>query len=196
MKKLIVASSNKGKLKEIAEIFKDYYQIVSMKEMGYTQEIEENGSTFFENSLIKAKTVSLYFNEDCLADDSGIVTDYLNGAPGIYSARFSGENATDESNRKLLLEKLQGVENRKARFVSSVVLYTKDGQIIDGYGETSGEILLKEDGENGFGYDSLFYSYDLKKSFGVATSQEKNAVSHRYRALCDLKRKLDEKTVK
>ncbi len=192
MKRLIVASSNKGKLKEIAEIFKDYYQIVSMKELGYTSEIEETGSTFFENSLIKAKTVSLYFNEDCLADDSGLMVDYLDGAPGVYSARFSGENATDESNRKLLLEKLDGVKDRKARFASSIVLYTKDGQIIQGYGETEGEILYKEEGENGFGYDSLFYSYDLKKSFGIATSQEKNKVSHRFRALCDLKRKLDE----
>ncbi len=192
MKKLIVASSNKGKLKEIAEIFKDYYQIVSMKEMGFNEEIEETGNTFFENSLIKAKSVSMYFNEDCLADDSGLMVDYLDGAPGIYSARFSGKNATDENNRKLLLEKLKGVENRKAHFVSSVVLYTKDGQIIQGHGETNGEILLKEEGENGFGYDSLFYSYDLKKSFGLASSQEKNAVSHRYRALCDLKKKLDE----
>ena len=195
MKKLIVASSNKGKLKEIAEIFKDYYEIVSMKEMGYTQEIEENGNTFFENSLIKAKTVSDYFKEDCLADDSGLMVDYLDGAPGIYSARFSGENATDESNRKLLLEKLKGVENRKAHFVSSVVLHTKDGKIIQGYGETNGEILQSEDGENGFGYDSLFYSYDLKKSFGVASSQEKNTVSHRYRALCDLKSKLDKENI-
>ncbi len=193
MKKLIVASSNKGKLKEIAEILKDYYEIVSMKEMGYNQEIEETGSTFFENSLIKAKTVSQYFKEDCLADDSGLMVDYLDGAPGIYSARFSGENATDESNRKLLLEKLQGVENRNAHFVSSVVLYTKDGQIIQGNGQTDGVILCSEEGENGFGYDSLFYSYDLKKSFGLASSQEKNAVSHRYRALCDLKNKLDEK---
>ncbi len=193
MKRLIVASSNKGKLKEIAEIFKGYYEIVSMKEMGYDKEIDETGSTFYENSKIKAKTVAEYFNEDCLADDSGLMVDYLDGAPGIYSARFSGENATDESNRKLLLEKMQGVENRKASFASSVVLYTKDGQVFDGFGKTDGEILLKEEGENGFGYDSLFYSYDLEKSFGVATSQEKNAVSHRYRALCDLKRKLDEK---
>ena len=192
MKKLIVASSNKGKLKEIAEILKDYYEIVSMKEMGYSQEIEETGVTFFENSLIKAKSVSEYFKEDCLADDSGLMVDYLDGAPGIYSARFSGENATDESNRKLLLEKLDGVKNRKAHFVSSIVLYTKDGQVIQGNGQTDGEILYSEEGANGFGYDSLFYSYDLKKSFGVASSQEKNAVSHRYRALCDLKKKLDE----
>ncbi len=190
MKKLIVASSNKGKLKEISEIFKDYYEIVSMKDIGFNEEIVEDGNSFYENALIKAKTVSLFAGEDCLSDDSGLVVDALNGAPGIYSARFSGEDATDESNRKLLLQKLQGEENRKAHFVSSVVLYKKNGEIIEGYGETFGEILLKEEGNNGFGYDSLFYSYDLQKSFGLASSQEKNSVSHRFRALCDLKDKL------
>lgn len=189
MKKLIVASGNKGKLKEIAEIFKGEYEIVPMKEIGFTSDIEENGTTFYENALIKAKTVSEFCHEDCLADDSGLVVETLGGAPGIYSARYAGEHGDDKQNRQLLLKNLQNAENRKAHFVSSVVLYKKDGTIIEGYGETFGEILFEEQGENGFGYDCIFYSYDLEKSFGVASSEEKNKVSHRFRALVDLKEK-------
>ena len=192
MEKLIIASNNKGKLREIAEIFKGIYTVIPMSEVGYNEDIEENGSSFYENSLIKAKTVSLALGEDVLADDSGLMVDALNGEPGIYSARYAGEHGNDKLNRDFLLEKLKGEKNRKAKFVSSVVLYKKNGQIVSGYGETFGEILLSEDGENGFGYDCIFKSYDLDKSFGIATNEEKNAVSHRYRALCDLREKLNE----
>jgi XTP/dITP diphosphohydrolase len=190
MEKLIVASGNKGKLKEIAEIFKGLYEVVSMSQMGYNEDIVEDGATFYENALIKAKTVSLALNEDVLADDSGLMVDFLNGEPGIFSARYAGEHGDDKKNRDYLLYKLKGVENRKAKFVSAVVLYKKDGQIISGYGETFGDILQGEEGTNGFGYDCIFKSHDLNKSFGVATDEEKNSVSHRYRALCDLKEKL------
>ncbi len=191
MKQLIVASNNKGKIKEIEQIFGKFYKIVPMAELGFNSEIEENGSTFFENALIKAKTVSKALNVDALADDSGLLVDALNGAPGIYSARYAGEHGNDELNRKFLLKNLDGVENRKAKFASSVVLYKTDGTYIEGYGETHGTILFKEDGENGFGYDSLFLSDDLNKSFGVASSEEKNKVSHRYRALIDLYNKIE-----
>lgn len=190
MEKLIVASANKGKLKEIAQIFKGVYEVIPMCQLGYNEDIEENGNTFYENSLIKAKTVSLALNQDVLADDSGLMVDALNGEPGIYSARYAGEHGNDKLNRDFLLEKLKNEKNRKAKFVSAVVLYKKNGEIISGYGETHGEILFEESGENGFGYDCIFYSDDLKKSFGVATDDEKNSVSHRYRALCDLKGKL------
>ena len=193
MEKLIIASNNKGKLREIAEIFKGIYTVIPMSEVGYNEDIEENGSSFYENSLIKAKTVSLALGEDVLADDSGLMVDALNGEPGIYSARYAGEHGNDKLNRDFLLEKLKGEKNRKAKFVSSVVLYKKNGQIVSGYGETFGEILLNEEGENGFGYDCIFKSYDLDKSFGIATNEEKNAVSHRYRALCDLREKLNER---
>lgn len=191
MKQLIVASNNKGKIKEIEQIFGKFYKIVPMAELGFNSEIEENGSTFFENALIKAKTVSKALNVDALADDSGLLVDALNGAPGIYSARYAGEHGNDELNRKFLLKNLDGVENRKAKFASSVVLYKTDSTYIEGYGETHGTILFKEDGENGFGYDSLFLSDDLNKSFGVASSEEKNKVSHRYRALIDLYNKIE-----
>ncbi len=190
MKTLVVASSNKGKLKEIEQIFGKFYNVIPMAELGFNKEIEENGKTFFENALIKAKTVCKTLNVDALADDSGLAVDVLNGAPGIYSARYSGAHGNDALNRRLLLKNLDGVTNRKAKFISSVVLYKTDGTFVEGYGETNGTILFKEDGENGFGYDSLFFSDDLQKSFGVATAEEKNAVSHRYRALIDLYSKI------
>lgn len=190
MKKLIVASSNKGKLKEIEQILGDIYQVIPMAQVGFNEDIEETGDTFYENALIKAKTVSLALSEDVLADDSGLMVDCLGGAPGVYSARYAGVHGNDKLNRDLLVKNLEGQENRKAKFASSVVLYKKDGTIISGYGETTGVILHAEDGENGFGYDSIFKSDDLGKSFGVATNEEKNKVSHRYRAICDLRSKL------
>lgn len=193
MEKLIVASNNKGKIKEIKEILKDVYEIVPMGEAGFNEEIEENGSTFFENALIKAKAVSEALGVNALADDSGLCVDALGGAPGIYSARFSGVHGDDAANRKKLLSELKNLKNpdeRKAKFVSSVVLYKRDGEVVSGMGETHGIIGFKEEGENGFGYDSLFVSDDLGKSFGVATAEEKNAVSHRKRALIDLLRRL------
>lgn len=193
MEKLIVASNNKGKIKEIKEILKDVYEIVPMGEAGFNEEIEENGSTFFENALIKAKAVSEALGVNALADDSGLCVDALGGAPGIYSARFSGVHGDDAANRKKLLSELKNLKNpdeRKARFVSSVVLYKRGGEVVSGMGETYGIIGFKEEGENGFGYDSLFVSDDLGKSFGVATAEEKNAVSHRKRALIDLLRHL------
>ncbi len=191
MKKLVIASNNKGKLKEIEQIFGKFYEVIPMAKLGFNEEIEETGTTFFENALIKAKTVSNALKADALADDSGLLVDALNGEPGVYSARYAGEHGNDELNRKTLLKNLEGVENRGAKFASSVVLYKTDGTFEQGYGETHGTILYKEDGENGFGYDSLFFSKDLNKSFGVASSEEKNAVSHRYRALIDLYSKIE-----
>lgn len=190
MEKLVVASGNKGKINEIKSILGDFYEIVSMQEMGFTEDIEETGSTFFENALIKAKTVCKALNMPALADDSGLMVDALDGAPGIYSARYSGEHGNDKSNRDLLIKNLENASNRKAKFASSVVLYYPNDNYIDGYGETLGEILYEEKGDNGFGYDCIFLSDDLKISFGEASFEDKNKVSHRYRALCDLSNKL------
>ncbi len=190
MEKLVVASGNKGKINEIKSILGDFYEIVSMQEMGFSEDIEETGSTFFENALIKAKTVSKALNCNSLADDSGLMVDALGGAPGIYSARYSGEHGNDKSNRDLLIKNLEKESNRKAKFASSVVLYKTDDTFVDGYGETLGEILFEERGENGFGYDCIFLSDDLKVSFGEASFEDKNKVSHRYRALLNLSNKL------
>ncbi len=193
MERLVIASSNKGKLKEIKEILGGLFEVISMAELGFNEDIDETGTTFFENALIKAKTVSIALNENVIADDSGLMVEALNGEPGVHSARYSGQHGNDENNRKLLLKNLKDKENRRAKFVSSVVLYKKDGTYIDGYGETHGSILFEETGTNGFGYDCLFFNDDLKKSFGVATAEEKNLVSHRFRAIQDLYKKLQNK---
>ncbi len=185
--KIAVASGNAHKLKEIAEILTDY-DFVSMRELGFDGEIDENGSTFKENAFIKAKRVSDEFSMPALADDSGLCVEALDGAPGIYSARFSGGG--DRENRLLLLKKLENEKTRTARFKSAVCLCFPDGKTVYGEGACEGRILYSEVGENGFGYDPVFYSDDLEKSFGIASAEEKNAVSHRFRALNDLKSKL------
>ena len=190
MLKLYVASSNAHKIKEIKEILGGIYEVVSMKETGFSGEVEETGNTFEENSYIKAKALFDYCKMPSLADDSGLAVDALNGAPGVYSARYSGEGHTDAKNRAKLLAELKGSTDRKAKFVSVVTLIDENGKVFRGYGETYGEITHEERGDNGFGYDSLFFSYDLKKSFGEATAEEKNEVSHRSRALADLIKKL------
>jgi XTP/dITP diphosphohydrolase len=190
MQKLVVASGNKGKLKEITAILGDVYEVVSMKDAGFVGDVEETGVTFYENALIKAKAVSEFLGEDVLADDSGLSVEVLGGAPGVYSARYAGEHGNDKLNRDVLLKNLENEKNRKAKFISSVVLYKKDGTVIDGYGETTGNILFEEQGANGFGYDCIFLSDDLGVSFGVASEEDKNKVSHRYRAICDLRSKL------
>lgn len=185
--KIVVASSNEGKIAEIKSIFSDV-EIVSMHELGFTDEIEETGKSFKENAKIKAETVAKALSLPALSDDSGLCVEGLNGAPGIYSARFSGEGPAE--NRKLLLKRMEHVSDRRAYFESAVCLCLPDGRTYFGQGRTYGRILYEEIGTNGFGYDCLFYSDDLKKSFGLAGDEEKNSVSHRFRALADLRSKL------
>ncbi len=187
-KKLVLASGNKHKIKEIAQMLPEF-EVVGYKDLGFDFEIEENGKTFYENALIKAKTVCEQLNLPCLADDSGICVDALCGAPGIYSARYAGDGI-DEHNNELLLKNLENKEDRRAKFVCCMVYYNVDGEIITATGETLGEILFSPQGENGFGYDPIFYSYDLRKCMGVASAEEKNSVSHRFRAIEGIKNKL------
>ena len=185
--KIVVASGNAHKIAEIADILQGI-EVLSMRDAGYDVDIEENGSSFAENALIKAKAVAEALGVPALADDSGLCVDALGDAPGIYSARFSGGD--DADNRALLLKKLQDADDRRARFECAVCLYQPGGQTIFGHGATYGRITKEERGERGFGYDSLFLSDDLKKTFAEATEDEKNAVSHRFRALQDLRSKL------
>jgi XTP/dITP diphosphohydrolase len=180
--RLVVATGNAHKLKEIAEIFPSF-EIVSQKEMGFNEEVEETGSTFAENALIKARAAAKVLGIPTIADDSGLCVDALGGAPGIYSARYCGYHGDDKKNREVLLENMRNVTDRRAHFTSAIALVFPNGKEIVVEGHTYGKILYTETGEMGFGYDCLFESDDLKKSFGVATAQEKNAVSHRYRAL-------------
>ena len=190
MDKLVIATGNAGKLKEMKEMLGDLFDVIGLKEAGATATAEENGSTFAENALIKAEDIFKQTGENVLADDSGLCVEALGGAPGIYSARYAGENATQAQKNALLLKNLQGAEKRKAKFVCSVALILKNGRVIQAEGETEGEILQSENGNGGFGYDPLFFSYDLKKSFGDCTDDEKNSVSHRSRALQNLLEKL------
>lgn len=180
--RLVVASGNKNKLREIAEIFTEF-EVVSQKEMGFDEEVEETGTTFAENALIKARAASKALGMSVLADDSGLCVDALGGAPGVYSARYCGHHGSDKENRDLLLKNMEGVENRKAYFQSAIALVYPDGKELIAEGRTNGVILTEEVGSGGFGYDCIFYNDDLQKSFGVASAEEKNAVSHRFRAL-------------
>ncbi len=186
--KLVVASGNKHKLREIAEIFTDF-EVVSQKEMGFDVDVEETGETFVENARLKARAAAKALQCMALADDSGLCVDALNGAPGVYSARYCGHHGNDKVNRDLLLKNMKNVENRNAHFTSAIVLAYPDGKEIVSEGYTYGKILHEEVGDGGFGYDCIFESDDLNKSFGLASAEEKNAVSHRFRALQSLLQK-------
>lgn len=186
-KRIVVASGNEHKIAEIAGIMPEY-EVISMKAAGFEGDIEENGQSFRENALIKARAVSEALGVPALADDSGLCVDALGGAPGIYSARFSGEG--DAGNRARLLSLMKDADDRRAHFECAVCLYFPDGRTLFGNGAAYGRILEEERGERGFGYDSLFLSDDLKKSFAEATEEEKNSVSHRFRALKDLRSRL------
>lgn len=191
MQTIVVASGNKGKLREIAEIFTGF-AILSMQEAGFAGDIDETGATFAENALIKARTVCKALGRPALADDSGLCVDALDGAPGVYSARFAGVHGDDAANNALLLQKLAGVpeEKRGAYFESCVALVFPDGREWTANGRTYGKIMTAPQGTEGFGYDPLFYSSELEKGFGVASPAEKNAVSHRGKALRALARML------
>lgn len=187
--RIVLASGNNHKIKEISQMLPDY-EVVGYKQLGFDFEIEENGKTFYENALIKAKAVSEALNLPALADDSGICVDALGGEPGIYSARYAGDGI-DEHNNQLLLKNMLGQKNRNAKFVCCMVLYKPDGSIVTATGETHGQIMDACYGENGFGYDPLFFSNDLNKCLGVATAEEKNTISHRFRAIELLKKELN-----
>lgn len=188
---ILVASNNKNKLREIRQILQGKFDnIYSLKEVGIDVEVEENGTTFLENADIKAKEICKISNMICLSDDSGLSVQSLDGAPGVYSARYGGIHGDDINNIKTLLHNLQGAKNRDASFISVVSLCFPNGKILHGFGEIKGYILDEMKGDNGFGYDPIFYSYELKKSMGEATEEEKNSVSHRFRALTDLLTKL------
>lgn len=188
-KKIVVASGNAHKIKEIAAMLPDY-EIVGYKQFA-DFEIEETGKTFYDNALIKAKSVAERLNLPALADDSGLCVDALNGAPGIYSARYAGDGV-DEHNNELLLKNMKGVTDRRAKFVCCMVYYDVNGEILSATGEVKGEILTERQGENGFGYDPIFYSYELAKPMGKASAEEKNSVSHRHRALTEIIKKIEE----
>ena len=176
----VLASHNKKKMAEMAAILSGLdIEVVPLPENA--PEPEENGATFEENAMIKAKSAADFTGLPAIADDSGLCVDALGGAPGVRSARYSGGG--DAENRALLLKNLAGVSDRRAHFCCAVALVYPDGRELTAEGRTEGSILTEERGEHGFGYDSLFFSSDLNKSFAEADEAEKNAVSHRGMAL-------------
>ena len=189
MKKIVLASNNKHKIKEFKEILG--MDILTLNDIKFFEEIKETGSTFLENALIKARTISSYLKNkgidyDVLADDSGLCCDALNGKPGIYSARYSGGHGNDKTNREKLINDLKD-NDKTAYFNCTIVLYHMDGTYDYKEGKTYGRIIDEEIGDTSFGYDCIFLSDDLGKTFGEASSDEKNRVSHRYRALSKIK---------
>lgn len=188
MKTIIIATKNKGKVKEFETLFSPYgIKVKSLLDYNLI-DIDETGSSFKENALLKARTISILTNEAVLADDSGLCVDYLNGEPGIYSARYAGVHGNDELNNKKLLDKLNGVANdkRTARFVCALAYV--DGEYsttVEGYCE--GSILEELVGENGFGYDPLFYVNEVEKSMALLSKEEKAKISHRFHAFDKLK---------
>lgn len=187
MKKIVVASNNKGKIREFKQILSDY-EVLSLADCNISVDVEETGTTFEENALIKAKAIYEIIGVPVISDDSGLVVDALGGDPGVYSARYAGEH-NDEANNALLLKNLEDKSDRSAKFVSAVVYYDGERTLV-GRGEVKGTILYEKHGDAGFGYDPLFFSTELNKCFGEATAEEKNSVSHRYRAICDLVKQL------
>lgn len=183
---LIIASNNQNKVREIKEILGDKFTLYTMADKGLNVDIPETGDTFRDNALIKASYVAKATGAAAIADDSGLCVLSLDGAPGVYSARYAGEEHDDAANRRKLLEALRDYpdeKDRQAYFATAIVLYYPSGEYLVAEGKVDGYVLWEETGSFGFGYDTLFYSYDLGKCFGVATADEKNSVSHRGRAL-------------
>lgn len=196
MKKIIVASNNQKKIKEIKEILNDFnLEVKSLKEENIDIDVVEDGLTFEENSRKKAREIREYLLDKgesdfiVIADDSGLEVDYLNGEPGVYSARYSGVHGDDDKNNKKLLENLKGVErnDRTARFVCAITLVTSLGEETPVRGEVNGIITEEEFGEGGFGYDPLFFVEEFNKTFSEISSEEKNKISHRGKALSKIK---------
>lgn len=176
--RIVVATGNAHKLKELSGIFGGMIELVSMKDAGFAGDVEENGSTFEENARIKAEAVARATGLPALADDSGLSVDALGGAPGVYSARYAGDHGDDQANNDLLLQNMRGQTNRACRFVCAMALALPGEETRVVRGECEGELLYERAGEGGFGYDPLF-RYAGGKTFAEMTEKQKNAVSHR-----------------
>ena len=192
MEKLIVASNNKNKLREFAAIMGGRFEIVSMRDAGVDADIEENGTTFEENALIKAEYVAKVTGYAAIADDSGLEVDALGGAPGVYSARYCGRHGDDEANNDLLLENLKNVPApRTGRYVAAIALVRDGKEPIVRRGTCDGEILFERRGTGGFGYDPLFVC-ETGETFAEVSAETKNAISHRKRGIEAVLRALKE----
>ena len=194
MKKLIVASNNEHKIKEIKEILSQFpFEVLSLKEVNIDIDVEETGSTFMDNAEIKASEIfKIAHGNMVIADDSGLSVESLNGAPGVFSARFAGVHGNTKANNEKLLYLLDAAneEQRKAKFICAMVLIVNDDQILKVQGEVDGIITAEFRGEEGFGYDPLFFVKEFNKTFAQMSPKQKNTISHRGRALEKLKSEL------
>ena len=182
--KVVLASKNAHKLQELQDILSAQgVEVILESAAGVDVEVEETGTTFEENSLLKARAVMEASGLPAIADDSGLMVDALNGAPGVYSARYGGPGLDVAGRYRLLLENMRGVLDRKCRFVSAITLCMPSGDIVTARGECPGTLAYAPQGENGFGYDPIFFVPEKKKTFAQLTAEEKNAISHRGRAL-------------
>lgn len=195
-RKIILSSGNKHKIVEIKDILKDLpFEVISKNDLGYEDfDVDEDGTTLEENAFKKAIELHKLTNGIVIADDTGLFVDALDGEPGVYSARYAGEPTSDKNNRELLLKKLQNVpyENRTAYFKTVIAIIYEDGSKASAEGKVNGIIGFEEKGQNGFGYDSLFIVENTGKTFAEMTEDEKNKISHRARALQNLKKSLEE----
>lgn len=196
METLVVASSNKHKIDEISKVTKKFgIDVISRDDAGISKslEIPEDGSTFEENSYIKAKAIMDICGKPTIADDSGLMVEALGGAPGVYSARFAGEDQNDERNNEKLKDLLKDIpyKDRRAKFVSVITLLFPDGRKIVARGECPGHIIEEERGDNGFGYDPLFVPEGYGSTFGMLSPDVKNEISHRALALKNLATELE-----
>lgn len=189
--KFVIATGNPGKVKDFNLILSLMgHEAVSLKEMGIECDVEETGTTFKENSYIKAKAIYDMVKLPTIADDSGLCVEALGGAPGVYSARYGGEGLDDHGRCIKLLEEMKDEKNRRAWFKSAICCILNDDIKIEVEGECEGTLLYEITGENGFGYDPLFYVEKFKKTFGEVSKEEKNEISHRRKAMDKLKEEL------
>ena len=191
MSEIILASNNKDKVKEVKQILCDY-DIVSLKDAGIDVDVEENGTTFEENALIKARAIAKITGKMTMADDSGLEIDYLDKAPGVYSARFMGHDTSYDIKNKALIEKLEGVEgqDRSCRFVCAIAVVFPDGRELVKRGTMEGLLAKEISGENGFGYDPIVFLPEYGKTSASLSPEQKNRISHRGKALALIKEEL------
>ena len=189
---MVLATRNRGKILEFKELLSGFeIEVKSLNDFGPLPPIEEDGKTFEDNAYKKAYFTSKMLGFPALADDSGLIVEALDGAPGVHSARYAGEGASDEENNRKLLEAMKGAENRKAIFVCSIIIAVPRGPALTYEGICEGEIVHDMKGGNGFGYDPLFYYPPLKKTFAQLSLEEKNRVSHRGKAMAEFRDEFD-----
>ena len=190
--KFILASQNQHKLVEMQNILSAHgVEVVLQSELGLHVEVEETGATFAENAMLKAKAVMAASGLPAIADDSGLCVDALNGAPGVYSARYGGPGLDDAGRYKLLLENMRGQLDRRCKFVSAICCCFPNGDRVEARGECAGTLAYAPKGADGFGYDPIFFVPGLKKTFAELSPEEKNAISHRGNALKAFREKLE-----